>query len=433
MGSRGDMRLASIPLFALAILQGAQELVPEGMNDPHAPRGYKFFGQGLADVGDLDGDGRDEFTVSDPEGSDPATIWILSGADTHTVACLSSDDCERMFGNEISGLPDIDDDGVGEIAVTMPPNWDNTAPGRIRIYSGRTRAVLRTIVAPRGVDRFGYGLAGLADVDGDGRADLLVATADASTERCGFLYSGATGRLLREFWRPTWLENPRLCAIGDFDGDGWPDVALTGIDHATQVSVALFHSCRDGRRLGEIRSSNRNPSSFVDALAFGDIDHLGQTDVLLLSHSLVEAFSTELGLPIYSRRSPVFFGGAETVGRGFLGDLDGDGHPDFVLADSDDDFDVGSVACCSGRTGKVLWHEPPWPNWRNVELRHMGQQLAVIGDFDRDGVRDFIWSTDNSMNGSPSLVFVSSGKTGYALKVLARGPNLEILRLGPEE
>jgi hypothetical protein len=63
----------------------------------------------------------------------------------------------------------------------------------------------------------------------------------------------------------------------------------------------------------------------------------------------------------------------------------------------------------------------------------MGKALAVIADFDRDGVRDFIWATNNSMNGNPGLVFISSGKTGCALKVLARGPNLEILRLGPKE
>jgi len=426
------------PVLFLALLLACQSPTdvpnPSHGGDPYAPGGYRNFGKGLADVGDLDGDGRDEFTVSDPEGSEPATVWVLSGADAHVVAVLWGPVCSPEFGREVARVPDIDGDDVDEIAVAIPPEeWSSCAPGLVVLYSGRTRALLRTIVAPLGVEHFGFDIAGLHDIDGDGYGDLLVMSADSSSERCGFVFSGTTGGLLFEIWRPEWLEAPHIAPIGDVDGDGRAELALTGTDTVARVPVAIVYSGRNGVLLEELRGTTTNTRLGVRALALGDIDHQGTQDLLLISNTLIEAISCEQQRVLFSMRTQEESYERFEAGVGFVGDLDADGLPDFVLADPEDGFTSGSVACRSGRTGAVLWQEPPWPSWRNVQLNYMGLELAIIGDFDRDGVRDFIWAAKNTMNGSPGLVFISSGKTGRALKVLARGPKLEILRLGPKE
>lgn len=405
---------------------------PRRGQDPHAPIGYQFFGEGLANIGDLDADGFDEFTVSDPFGSDPPTVWILSGADARVIDRLSSIDCARAFGRAMAGMPDVDDDGIGEIAVGLP-SWNGTAPGCVQICSGRTRAILRTIVAPLGIEGFGFDIAGLPDVDGDKRGDLLAMCAESSSERCAFVFSGATGRLLFEIWRPRWLVSPHATPIPDFDGDGHVDVALMGNDPRAHQSVFRVHSGRDGRVLQELKGSRLIPSLGVRATDFGSFDPSLNPRLLL---SLItpdarpEMTITQVQL---STRIERVLCKAHEAAIGVIGDIDSDGEPDFVLTDPEAGLYSGSAMCRSGRTGKVLWEEPPWPRWRNTELRNMGGHLAVISDFDRDGIRDFIWGTDNSWCGSPSLVFISSGKTGRALKVLARGPDLEILRLGPME
>ena len=264
-----------LPLLLVALLDTGDAPDPRRGEDPNAPRGYRFFGDGLADIGDLDGDGLDEFTVADSWGSEPATVWILSGADAHEVARLTAPESGRSFGSRIFRIPDVDHDGIDEIGVGAPAGWESRQPDVVYVYSGRTRALLQTFVPPFGVEQTGG----------------------------------------------------NVCTLGDIDGDGVPDIVQG------DPSAGLF---------------------------------------------------------------------------------------------------FGTVACRSGRTGKVLWDEPAWPSWRNVELSNMGARIAVIGDFDRDGVRDFIWGPDNSGNGSPGLVFISSGKTGRALEVFARGPGLSVLRLGPK-
>jgi hypothetical protein len=419
----------ALALLLLSLLNGEDVPNPRPGEDPYAQYGYRFFGDGLACLGDLDGDGREEFTVSDPSGTDPATVWILSGADAHVVDRLSARECGRMFGFEVARVPDVDRDGVDEIAVASQPEWDGTLEGRVTLFSGRTRAPLRVIEGPPNVAWFGSQIAGLSDVDGDGCGDVLVSGGDRNSVRCGFVYSGSTGELLREIWRPNGVDYARVFPVGDIDGDERVDVALTGTEAESLIPVAFLSSPRDGRSLGVLRGTTQIPDRGVFALRLGDLE---QSQLQLLSNSLVEAFSCA-GHRIYSMRTQAVPYEVYQAGFGSIGDLDGDGVPDFVLADPEDGCLMGSVACRSGRTGKILWQEPAWPSWRNVELWHMGRYLAVIGDFDQDGVRDFIWATNNSMNGNPGLVFISSGKTGRALKVLARGPNLEILRLGPKE
>jgi hypothetical protein len=285
-------------LLLVALLDARDVRNPDWGEDPHAPRGYQFFGDGLADVGDLDGDGLDEFTVADSWGSEPGTVWILSGADAHEVARLTAPERGRYFGSQVVRVPDVDGDGLDEIAVGAAPAWRRPVPDVVYLYSGRTRALLRTIVPRFGAEPFALEDLALVDVASGGLGDLA----------------------------------PRST-----------------------------HS-----------SSNR------------------------------------------------------------VGDIDLDGVTDYLVVNPEAGFCFGTVSCRSGRSGKILWEEPPWPSWRNVELSWMGSHLAVIVDFDRDGVRDFIWGPDNAGNGSPGLVFISSGKTGRALDVLARGPNLSVLRLGPK-
>ena len=263
-----------LPLLLVAVLDTGDVPTPKWGEDPNAPRGYAFFGDGLADVGDLDGDGLDEFTIADSRGSEPATVWILSGSDAHEVARLTSPERGRYFGSLVARVPDVNHDGVDEIVVAAPPRWGTYLTDLAYLYCGRTLAFLRT--------------------------------------------------------HPP-MDEPRPVA----------------------------------------------------------------KEMVLLS------------------------------------DFDGDDVPEFVTGDPIGMF-FGTFSCRSGRSGKLIWEESPWPSWRNVELSTMRNQLATIGDFDRDGVRDFIWSPDNSWNGSPGLVFISSGKSGRALQVLARGLNLDILRFGPK-
>src|SRR5690606_13978049 len=70
-----------------------------------------------------------------------------------------------------------------------------------------------------------------------------------------------------------------------------------------------------------------------------------------------------------------------------LGDIDGDNVPDIAISASLDDFAgdrTGSVQVFSGATGEAILRVDG-----SVEVSVMGESLAALGDIDGDGVPDF--------------------------------------------
>ncbi len=87
------------------------------------------------------------------------------------------------FGERLRALGDVDDDGIRDVLISSS-NHDGddgnggvlTNSGRLYVFSGRTRALLRTLEPPlpQVNARFGFWDANLGgDVDGDGAADFV--------------------------------------------------------------------------------------------------------------------------------------------------------------------------------------------------------------------------------------------------------------------
>lgn len=404
---------------------------PEWGEDPHAPRGYRGFGTGLADLGDVNSDGFDDISISDL-GSVPATIWIISGRNGQVIESLCSDDSSRTFGGSIAALPDVDGDGVGEILVGLaPPYWGECAPGRAAIYSGRTRILLRILDAPAGILGFGSKVAGMRDVDGDGAGDVLVKCKKDSGDGFGFVYSGGTGRLLYGIQAPAGVEARSIDPIGDVDLDGIADLAFVGLIARLQSPLLRLLSGADGHLIREVDTDITSSGVGLRTLPIEDVDRDGLADLLFCSRGVLQARSAADLRILRSFDTPNLrpFDTARGVTR--VGDIDGDGGADIVLSNPDCGWFAGMDAL-SGRTGQVLWTLQIPSTWRNVDLYGVNEEVVAIRDVDKDGVREFLWTADNSGCSGPGLVFVSSGKTGNLLRVFARGPRLSVQCLVPK-
>ncbi len=199
------------------ILSGATGAVLSSFEGPPKERD---FGSAVADIGDVDGDGKDEILAGSPNWSRQAgkTAWVCSGATFETMR--SAADCidrcgvgpgDDVFGTIVAGLSDLDGDGVRDWA--LGDNTGDDLGASVTAFSGRTGQVLWQIRMPPISGNLGACIVGLPDINGDGIDDVAVgcATGLGLVESCRvLLLNGHTGRVLREVCKPTPAERAAL-------------------------------------------------------------------------------------------------------------------------------------------------------------------------------------------------------------------------------
>ncbi|MGH8567416.1 MAG: integrin alpha [Gammaproteobacteria bacterium] len=169
---------------------------------------------------------------------------------------------DARFAEAVAGIGDVNGDGVTDLLVGAPFQTlvGNLNQGQAFVFSGADRSLLFTLnhPAPQGLALFGSAVAGIGDVNRDGRAELLVG---APGQRVGglanqgqaYVVSGADGRLLLT------LDNPipqadaafgaAVAGAGDVNGDGAPDLLVGAPEQDSSRGQAYVFSGADGRLL----------------------------------------------------------------------------------------------------------------------------------------------------------------------------------------
>lgn len=399
---------------------------------------------------DRDGDGTDEVAVGGPSaGGSDGRVWLFDGvpqagdieveADTVLSGELFGND---YFGQRMAGLGDLDGDGFDELGVTAPHY--SAQSGAFYLWYGDS-APLPSMEATgsdawaRGTQNRGFGEAvgSLGDFDGDGYDDAGLASIGydnwvtyVNGEGGLYLMYGDPVRLsgeVDETQLPVLVGLPddalrygTCIAHGDMDGDGIDDVVMDG-DQGSYTARIYFLYGETTRVTGvqQITSAPSLEASGVDPgfgqmnIVPGDVTGDGYPDLVVSNYTDDGAASNGGALWVIPGGAARYagvgsFGAAWTTRIASLesgalfghsvdgADLDGDGAVDLIVgAPAADGLqpDSGVVALFTGiGPGDLRMSDATHVLQGAVGAGDFGRQVAT-GDVDGDGAGDLLVGT----------------------------------------
>jgi hypothetical protein len=166
---------------------------------------------------------------------------------------------------------DVNGDGAADL-ITAPGSHGGAV---VEVFSGIDGHLLRRFRAFVGSFHAGIYVAA-GDVDGDGRADIIVGAGEGGRPYVR-IFSGATGKRIGQFFARR--RNARLgvrVAAGDIDGDGKAEIATTGGPGAGS-NITIFRAT--GERVATLRPKLRARRGLF--VAMGDLNGDKLADLVL--------------------------------------------------------------------------------------------------------------------------------------------------------
>jgi len=351
----------------------------------------RYLGMGVAGAGDVNGDGFPDVLIS--ENAADSKVFVHFGGpnmDTTPDVILAGETSSDYFGagsHMVAGVGDVNGDGYADVAVGATAYGTFNAGRAYVFYGGPAMDATPDLIftAEGSDDQMGTVVAGAGDVNGDGYADVLV-TAEAYKDplyltrpgRAYVFYGGAAPNAVPDliFQGASDYGNfgRSAAGIGDYDGDGFDDLIVgepnyDGVGGESGRAYVYFGGpkANDDANLVIEGESAGDYLGWVSGI--GDVNHDGSADFMV--------------------SAPIYPGNGDQMGRVYVyfGGDGQDDEPDLVLTGTE----------------------------KNADL----QGIAGAGDFDGDGVDDFL-----------VLIHDLSGSAGFynlsvfsAFPYLIRSPN----------
>jgi hypothetical protein len=366
---------------------------------------------GLTTVDDLDGDGLDEVLVGAPGnntgGDDAGQAYLVLGRRLVGVPSVELATADHRFigeaegdgaGSRLGSVGDLDGDALPELLITAYEN-DDAGPNAGKLYLIPSGALgspgamdlgdaAWALVGDGGDHELGVSVAGGADVDGDGVADLAVGALGYGNVGWVHLVSGASvGSGL--------LSCTQTVSIsGEAEGD------------SAGISSDLLHDV-DGDGLADL---------LVGAYGHDAAGQASGAAYLLPSGSIMAMDGADLSAAAHR-----FHGEAAGDTAGFAvsgaGDVDGDGLSDLLIG-ADCAGDAGEL---SGKAYLILGGGLGATTWASLAVAdaeligeepgdRAGVALGGAGDVDGDGRADVLvgacYSGQSASNGGKAYLML---------------------------
>ena len=398
-----------LPLAAAPLLPLSPLAAQDGILDWFGGTPGQSLGMSVAGAGDVDGDGRNDLLIGipgdDTAGQDAGAVLVLS-ADGVQLYRYDGATAGARLGHDVATAGDLDQDGFADFMAGSPYETNTlTEQGSVRVWSGRTGALMYVFYGLAAEDHLGMAVSGAGDLNGDGWLDLMAGAPDAdpagAESGAVHLWDGRTG----VFWGqlPGAAAGDRfgfsLGWPGDLTGDGQADIAIgiPGDDTAGPDAGAVeLLSGANGSVLLRWTGAAAGDAFGHAVFDAGDIDQDGTGDLIVgapffdgagVDRGEILVFSGADGSQILARA-----GAADYDYYGFAvgntGDFDRDGWKDVVAGAPGDGLQnpgAGYVEVLSGASGSPLLTLTG-----AASLDRFGYDVAGTGDTNLDAYRDLL-------------------------------------------
>ena len=382
------------------------------------------FGSSAAIVGDVNGDGIDDYMVVDPNNGTSGDAYLFWGhssgyptsASQANVTFYSESKTQAIW--TVARIGDINGDGIADIAIGAPTMDKPVSQcGAVYIFFGKHNGwnpytnVSQAQAIIRGTqtgDEIGQTIAGVGDFNGDGFDDLALGTSTKSGAGWAYLILG------KHIGSQAWNTSMNLTNA--------PAASWHGKDSYSRVGNAI-----DG---GDVNGDGFNdlvigaPGSDIPA---DNYKSPGYT-YIIFGHKGAIGFNLDLSVAANASLMGESYNEYTGVAVAVVGDVNRDGFDDIVTA-SVDNNEAGANA---GKAYLVMGHANGWAmnfnlsgsnaSWRGEAVNdRAGKIVTRAGDINGDGYSDILiaapHNSDQTMTLQGQTYLILGKKNGWAKNV----------------
>lgn len=388
-------------------------LLGNGDGTFQAPTSVALAGQvaGNVVIADLNNDGFLDIAANDPS-TNELTVYLATSASTYGPAALYSTPDSNYNGCSTT-VGDLTGDGKPEIVSSNCSSSGND----ITVYVNNGDGTFATGVYYNGAVSGGTNsgpavldtnAVTIADVNGDGKADIVATNQDSSDVTVllgngdGTVVAPTVGYANGGYpWNNGPFQMPAI--VADFNNDGFADIVvpdqLFSLSYLRGYGDGTFRSALD-------YYAPSNAYSWTYGIATGDFNGDGHPDFVI--GNICSGCTTPMGVTVFlsnpdgSLQAGMNFGTTSNFEYVAVADFNGDGKLDIAATDSN----TGLVQIFNGDGTGNFTVGPSF----NTDLASNSPTDLVVGDFNKDGHPDLAIANSN---GSDVAILLNDGSGNF--------------------